>query len=144
MRSQSLSINKSAMSSGSAMLDMPLLAQYSGSKSFIEKFSRALNAEYKSKGVTCQCQIPFYVATKLAKMRKSLMVPTSTEYVSMAIKWVGHGDCVVSPFLLHAIQGWVFDILPNSIVTWGAMNMHLGLRKRGLKKDAKKAAEKSD
>lgn len=132
------------ISSGSAMYDMPLLAGYSGSKSFIEKFSRALNAEYKSKGVTCQCQIPFYVATKLAKLRKSLTVPTSTKYVSLAIKWVGHGDCVVSPFLLHAIQGWVLDILPKSIVTSVVMNMHLGIRKRGLKKDAKKAAEKSD
>lgn len=93
------------ISSASAMYDLPLLAEYSGSKSFIEKFSRALNAEYQSKGITCQCQIPFYVATKLAKMRKSMMVPSSTEFVALAIKWVGHADCVVSPFLLHAFQG---------------------------------------
>jgi 17beta-estradiol 17-dehydrogenase / very-long-chain 3-oxoacyl-CoA reductase len=133
------------ISSASAMIDLPLLAEYSGSKSFIEKFSRALNAEYKSKGITCQCQIPFYVATKLAKMRKSMMVPTSTEFVALAIKWIGHGDCVVSPFLFHAIQGWVLDVLPNSIVASIIMKMHLATRKRGLKKDAaKKEAAKSD
>ena len=133
------------ISSASAMYDLPLLAEYSGSKSFIEKFSRALNAEYKSKGVTCQCQIPFYVATKLAKMRKSLMVPTATKFVALAIKWIGHGDCVVSPFLFHAIQGWVVDVLPNFIVASVIMSMHLGTRKRGLKKDAaKKEAAKSD
>ena len=126
------------ISSASAMYDLPLLAEYSGSKSFIEKFSRALNAEYKSKGVTTQCQVPFYVATKLAKMRKALMVPTPSEFVALGIKWVGYDDCVVSPFLLHAIQGWILDILPSSFVSSVIMKMHLSTRKRGLKKDAQK------
>ena len=133
------------ISSASAMFDLPLLAEYSGSKSFIEKFSRALNAEYQAKGITCQCQIPFYVATKLAKMRKSFMVPTSNEYVALAIKWIGYGDCVVSPYLFHAIQGWLLDVLPNSVVKSIIMSMHVATRKRGLKKDAaKKAAAKTD
>lgn len=133
------------ISSASAMYDLPLLAEYSGSKSFIEKFSRALNEEYKSKGITCQCQIPFYVATKLAKMRKSLMAPTPSAFVALAIKWVGHADCVVSPFFFHAVQGWVLDILPKSLVAKIIMNMHLATRKRGQKKDAaKKAAAKND
>ncbi|KAL3907269.1 MAG: hypothetical protein SGARI_003615 [Bacillariaceae sp.] len=129
------------ISSASAMYDLPLLAEYSGAKSFIEKFSRALNAEYKAKGVTCQCQIPFYVATKLAKQRKSLMCPNPPEFVALAIKWVGYPDCVVSPFLLHAIQGWVLDILPSFLVEKVIMSMHLATRKRGKKKDAQKAAE---
>ncbi|KAL3934708.1 MAG: hypothetical protein SGARI_003272 [Bacillariaceae sp.] len=129
------------ISSASAMYDLPLLAEYSGAKSFIEKFSRALNAEYKAKGVTCQCQIPFYVATKLAKQRKSLMCPTPPEFVALAIKWVGYSDCVVSPFLLHAIQGWVLDSLPDFLVEKIIMSMHLATRKRGKKKDAKKAEE---
>ena len=126
------------ISSASAMYDLPLLAEYSGAKSFIEKFSRALNAEYMSKGITCQCQVPFYVATKLAKMRKSMMVPTSSEFVALAIRWVGHSDCVVSPYLLHAIQGWILDVLPNSLVAHIIMKMHLATRKRGQKKDAAK------
>ena len=129
------------ISSGSAMYTLPLLAEYSGAKSFIEKFSRTINAEYKSKGVTCQCQIPFYVATKLAKMRKSLMVPTSTQYVAMAIKWVGYADAVVSPFVLHATMGFVMDCLPDFVVTKVIMNMHMATRKRGKKKDERLAAE---
>lgn len=131
------------ISSGSAMYTLPLLAEYSGAKSFIEKFSRAINSEYKSKGVTCQCQIPFYVATKLAKMRKAAMVPTPAEYVSKAMKWVGYAsDSVVSPMYLHSIQGYVLDILPEFIVEKVISDMHLSTRKRGLKKDAKVAAEK--
>jgi 17beta-estradiol 17-dehydrogenase / very-long-chain 3-oxoacyl-CoA reductase len=129
------------LSSGSALYSLPLLAEYSAAKSYIEKFSRALNAEYKSRGVTCQCQIPFYVATKLAKMRKSLSVPTPKEYVDVALNWVGYPDAVVSPFWIHAYQGWVLSQLPDSVVAAIIMSMHLAIRKRGLKKDAKLAAE---
>jgi len=129
------------ISSGSAMYTLPLLAEYSGAKSFLEKFSRALNAEYASKGVTCQCQIPFYVATKLAKMRKALMVPTPKEYVGAAMKHIGYGDAVVSPIFLHALQGYILDHLPEWVVVKLIMGMHLATRKRGQKKDARLAAE---
>jgi 17beta-estradiol 17-dehydrogenase / very-long-chain 3-oxoacyl-CoA reductase len=129
------------ISSGSSQITLPLLAEYGAAKSFIEKFSRALNAEYSSKGVTCQCQIPFYVATKLAKMRKSLIVPTPKEYVASAIRYVGYPDAVVAPILLHAIQGWMFDVLPDFVVSHLVMSRHMGIRKRGQKKDAKLATE---
>jgi 17beta-estradiol 17-dehydrogenase / very-long-chain 3-oxoacyl-CoA reductase len=129
------------ISSASSMYTLPLLAEYSGAKSFIEKFSRALNAEYKSKNVTCQVQIPFYVATKLAKLRKSLTAPEPHVFVALAMKWVGHSDCVVSPYILHAIQGWILDILPEFAVESIIMNMHMQVRKKGIKKDAKKAEE---
>jgi 17beta-estradiol 17-dehydrogenase / very-long-chain 3-oxoacyl-CoA reductase len=129
------------ISSGSALYTLPLLAEYSGAKSFVEKFSRALNAEYRGKGITCQCQAPFYVATKLAKLRKSLSVPTPTAFVNQAIKWVGHPDCVVQPFWIHAVQGWVMYKIPDFILAKGILNMHLAVRKAGLKKDARLAEE---
>lgn len=130
------------MSSGSALYTLPLLAEYSGAKSFVEKFSRALNAEYAAKGVTCQCQAPFYVATKLAKMRKSFSVPEPHEFVAQAIKWVGYPDCVVQPFWVHAVQGYIMFHVPDGILANFIMNMHLGIRKKGLKKDEKLTAEK--
>jgi 17beta-estradiol 17-dehydrogenase / very-long-chain 3-oxoacyl-CoA reductase len=129
------------ISSGSALYTLPLLAEYSGAKSFVEKFSRALNAEYRGKGITCQCQAPFYVATKLAKMRKSLSVPTPAEFVGHAIKWVGYPDCVVQPFWIHAVQGWIMYKVPDFILAKGIMSMHLAIRKKGLKKDARMADE---
>mmetsp|Transcript_3120 Transcript_3120/g.4615 ORF Transcript_3120/g.4615 Transcript_3120/m.4615 type:complete len:326 (+) Transcript_3120:102-1079(+) len=132
------------ISSGSAMYTLPLLAEYSGSKSFLEKFSRALNAEYGAKGVTCQCQIPFYVATKLAKMRKALMVPTPKAYVDAAMKHIGHSDAVVSPIFLHALQGYILDHLPEWVVVKIIMGMHLATRKRGQRKDARVAAESAN
>lgn len=128
------------LSSGSAEHTMPLLAEYGAAKMFVARFSESLDAEYRGRGVRVQCQIPFYVATKLAKLRKSLTVPTAEAYVAMSMRWLGYGG-VVQPFWLHGIQGWVMKILPSALVDMGVMSMHAGIRKRGLKKDAKIAAE---
>ena len=82
------------LTSGSADYTMPLLAEYGAAKMFVERFSESLDAEYKGRGVRVQCQIPFYVATKLAKLRKSLTVPTAEAYVWMSMRWLGHGGVV--------------------------------------------------
>lgn len=132
------------ISSGSAMYTLPLLAEYSAAKSFIEKLTLALSAEYGPKGISVQCQIPFYVSTKLAKMRKSLSVPTPDAFVKRAMRFVGQAEPVVSPYWVHGTMGWVLDHLPTGVVTKIINSMHHSTRKRGLKKDAKKAAEKSE
>mmetsp|Transcript_14452 Transcript_14452/g.17568 ORF Transcript_14452/g.17568 Transcript_14452/m.17568 type:complete len:316 (+) Transcript_14452:53-1000(+) len=126
------------ISSGSAVYTLPLLAEYSAAKSFIEKFTLALNAEYGPRGISVQCQIPFYVSTKLAKMRKSLSVPSPDDFAKRGIKFVGQPEPVASPYWVHAMMGWVLDHLPTSVVTTIIMSMHLSTRKRGLKKDAAK------
>merc|ERR1712167_493680 len=59
------------ISTASALLPSPLLAVYSGTKSFVELFTRGLAVEYKSKGIDVQVQSPPYITTKLAKIRKS-------------------------------------------------------------------------
>lgn len=128
------------LSSGSAEHTMPLLAEYGAAKMFVARFSESLDAEYRGKGVRVQCQVPFYVATKLAKLRKSATVPTPQAYVALSLRWLGYGG-VVSPFWLHALQGWVMSSLPSCVVDPAVMSMHAGIRKRGLKKDAKLAAE---
>jgi 17beta-estradiol 17-dehydrogenase / very-long-chain 3-oxoacyl-CoA reductase len=130
------------ISSGSALYTLPLLAMYSGSKSFVEKFSRAINAEYRTQGISCQCQVPFYVATKLAKMRPSLTVPSPSSYVKMAIKWIGYSNnAIVQPFWIHAVQGYIMHYVPDSIIATVIMGMHLSIRKKGIKKDARIAEE---
>jgi len=129
------------ISSGSAMYTLPLLAEYSAAKSFIEKFTIALHAEYKTKGISVQCQIPFYVSTKLAKMRKSFTVPTPDAFAKLGVKCIGHDDPVVSPYWVHAVMGYFMDRLPTFVVASGIMSMHQGIRKRGMKKDAAKKSE---
>jgi len=126
------------ISSGSAMYTLPLLAQYSASKSYVEKFSKALHAEYyKQNGVSVQCQIPFYVSTKLSKMRKGFSVPSAECFVEKSLNFIGKNDPVVSPFWVHGIMGWILDQLPTFLVTCIIMKMHLDTRQRGLIKEEK-------
>ena len=44
-------------------------------------------------------------------------------------------------FYLHGLQGWVMKVMPSFLVDKAVMSMHAGIRKRGLKKDARIAAE---
>lgn len=113
---------------------MPLLSQYSAAKGYIVMFSRGLNAECRSSGVSISCQTPFYIATKLAKLRSSFMVPTPEAYVEKGVRWIGYDNSVVSPFWIHAIQGWMIEHLPASIVENQILKMHDAIRKRGNQK----------
>lgn len=128
------------IASAAGMMTNPLLAQYSAAKAYVEKFSRGLNAELGGK-VTVQCQVPFYVATKLAKMRKSLMVPSPDGYAKLGCGWIAQGDAVVQPFWMHAVQGWVLDCMPAWFVNRMVKNMHVGIMKRGMKKEAAAAKQ---
>ena len=74
------------MSSSAGMVASPLLAGYSGAKGYIKHFSESLNAEYKGKGIHVQCQVPLFVATKLAKIKNaSLFVPSPATFVSICV-----------------------------------------------------------
>jgi len=129
------------LASAAGTITSPLLAEYSAAKGYVEKFSRGLHAEYSSRGIFVQCQVPFYVATKLAKRRKSFDCPTPDEYAVMGMRWIGQNDSVCSPFWFHSLQGYVMDILPASFVVGVTMNMHMGIRKRGMKKEAAMKSE---
>jgi len=101
-------------------------------------FSRALHYELKGKGIHVQCQVPLFVATKLAKLRASLFTPTPASYAKAAVAAIGY-DVLVSPFWLHALQMYIFGCFPEWVVAAGAKMMHEGIRKRGIKKDSTKS-----
>ncbi len=74
------------ISSAAGVLTSPLLAQYGAAKGYVAQMSRALHYELKSKGIYVQCQVPLYVTTKLAKIKKaSLFVATEAQYVPCII-----------------------------------------------------------
>lgn len=118
----------------------PLLSLYSGAKSFVELFSQSLDAEYKGRGIRVQVQTPLFVATKLAKIRKaSLTVPSPAGYAKAAVRFIGYEDSV-SPYWSHAFQLYLMSCMPKSLLSIIVLNMHAGLRKRGLKKKVQKSA----
>merc|ERR1712050_419400 len=122
-------------SSGAGRTTSPLLAEYSAAKSFIEMFSKGLKAEHESFGIHVQVQAPLFVATKLAKIRNtSLTVPSPAVYAKSAVAHIGYEDSV-SPYWSHALQLWAMRMIPERFSTMIVHNMHLGIYKKGIKKE---------
>lgn len=131
------------ISSAAGVTTSPLLAQYSAAKSYVTMFSKALNAEYKGMGIHVQCQIPLFVATKLAKIQKaSLTVASPSGYARAAVAAIGY-EAVVSPFWSHALQMWLLTSLPEWASTFITFSMHKAIRAKGLKKDQNQEKERS-
>uniref|UniRef100_A0AAR2JE16 Uncharacterized protein n=1 Tax=Pygocentrus nattereri TaxID=42514 RepID=A0AAR2JE16_PYGNA len=123
------------IASASGMYPVPLLTLYSSSKAFVDFFSRGLDAEYKNKGVIIQSVLPFYVTTKLSKIKRaSLDIPTPERYVAAQLNTVGL-QSQTNGYLPHAIMGWAISaLLPARLLTKIFMNMGLSQRARFLKK----------
>uniref|UniRef100_A0A672G2A8 Very-long-chain 3-oxoacyl-CoA reductase-B-like n=1 Tax=Salarias fasciatus TaxID=181472 RepID=A0A672G2A8_SALFA len=123
------------ISSASGMYPVPLLTIYSASKAFVDFFSRGLQAEYKSKGIIIQSVLPFFVTTKLSKIRRpTLDTPSPERYVAAELNTVGL-QTQTNGYLPHAIMGWVTTaLLPAKILNSYVMGMGLSQRARYLKK----------
>ncbi|XP_034040587.1 very-long-chain 3-oxoacyl-CoA reductase-B [Thalassophryne amazonica] len=123
------------ISSGSGMYPVPLLTIYSASKAFVDFFSRGLQAEYKSKGIIIQSVLPFFVATKLSKIRRATLgKPSPERYVAAELSTVGL-QSQTNGYLPHAIIGWVTTaLLPAWLLSSHLMGMGLSQRARYLKK----------
>ncbi|NXA34453.1 DHB12 reductase, partial [Eudromia elegans] len=122
------------ISSAAGMYPTPLLTLYSATKAFVDYFSRGLHAEYKSKGIIVQSVLPYYVATKMSKIRKPTFDKPSPEtYVRAALGTVGL-QTQTNGCLPHAFMGWVFSFLPSSAAMSLLMKTNKQVRARYLKK----------
>ncbi|XP_028414381.1 inactive hydroxysteroid dehydrogenase-like protein 1 isoform X1 [Dendronephthya gigantea] len=77
------------ISSCVAVRPFPLRAAYSGTKAFLDKFSKSLQIEYGDKGIVIQSVLPFYVATNMTGMKPGLFSPAPDDYVRAVLKKVG-------------------------------------------------------
>eukprot|EP00088_Acartia_fossae_P030797 TRINITY_DN3178_c0_g1_i1.p1 TRINITY_DN3178_c0_g1~~TRINITY_DN3178_c0_g1_i1.p1 ORF type:complete len:306 (+),score=66.73 TRINITY_DN3178_c0_g1_i1:34-951(+) len=78
------------VSSSSSLHSCPLLTVYAATKSFVNHFSQDMQVEYKSKGIIVQAFAPYYVVSKLSKMKSaSFMVPTPETYAKSALSTLG-------------------------------------------------------
>ena len=97
-----------SLSSFSAIYPMPLLALYSACKNFNMYFSESLRREtnLKSKNIVFQTIQPYFVTTKLAKIRKpSLLIPTPKTFVRSALKSVGYYNVTTGHFAQELYSG---------------------------------------
>lgn len=116
----------------------PLYAVYAATKAYIDQFSRCLYVEYKKSGIDVQCQVPLYVATKMASIRRSsFFVPSTDGYAKAGVKWIGY-EPRCTPYWPHTLLWAVARLLPESVVDTWRLGFCMGIRKRGQLKDSKK------
>uniref|UniRef100_D3TRK3 Hydroxysteroid dehydrogenase 12 17-beta n=1 Tax=Glossina morsitans morsitans TaxID=37546 RepID=D3TRK3_GLOMM len=78
------------VSSTAATIPQPMLAIYSATKAFVDKFSTDLQAEYRSSGIIVQSVQPGFVVTKMSKLRQaSVFAPSPDTFVTSALNTLG-------------------------------------------------------
>ncbi|GMN49092.1 hypothetical protein TIFTF001_018258 [Ficus carica] len=116
----------------------PLYAVYAATKAYIDQFSRCLYVEYKKSGIDVQCQVPLYVATKMASIkRSSFFVPSTDGYARAGLRWIGY-EPRCTPYWPHSLLWSLIYVLPESVVDAWRLWFCLGIRKRGQLKDSRK------
>ena len=75
--------------SGSGRIPTPMLTVYSATKAYMDFFSQALNIEYQDKGIIVQSLCPYYVSTKLSRIRASFATPTPSQFVDSCVRTIG-------------------------------------------------------
>ena len=113
----------------------PLYAVYSGTKGYVNFFSRSLHHEAKLKGVHVQCHVPHLVATNMSKVKPSLIAPTPKVWAKAAINHIGmKSKFMVTPYWFHDLFENINDSLPFGVT----VPFHVGrvskIRKRALRK----------
>uniref|UniRef100_A0A8C7ERE3 Very-long-chain 3-oxoacyl-CoA reductase n=1 Tax=Neovison vison TaxID=452646 RepID=A0A8C7ERE3_NEOVI len=125
------------ISSASGIAPVPLLAIYSATKAFVDFFSQCLHEEYKSKGIFVQSVLPYYVATKLSKIRKpTLDKPSAETYVKSALKTVGLRSRTTG-YPVHSLMDSVISVMPTWLYLKITMNLGKSTRARYMKKNKK-------
>lgn len=108
-------------------------------QAYVDLFTKSLQGELASSGVTVQNMAPLFVATKMSKIRRpGLGAPSAAKWARSAIRHVGY-ETTSCPYWFHALQWFVMSSAPARLVNWYVLNMHLGIRSRYYKKRNAKA-----
>ena len=85
-----------------------------------------------------QIQVPLYVATKMASIkRSSFFVPSTDGYARAALRWIGY-EPRCTPYWPHTLLWALAYSIPEWIVDAWRLQFCLGIRKRGQLKDSRK------
>ncbi|CAA7405081.1 unnamed protein product [Spirodela intermedia] len=113
-----------------ALPSHPLLAVYAGTKGYVDSLSRCLHIEYKEEGIHTQCQVPFYVATKMVAFRQSsFFSPIPTQYAKSAVKFIGYESRCMT-YWPHFLQWCLLTLVPDRIINGFRLQHGLSRRKK--------------
>ncbi|XP_078334832.1 uncharacterized protein LOC111105370 [Crassostrea virginica] len=122
------------VSSGSCSQITPQMTVYAATKSFLDYFARALDFEYRSKGIIVQSLMPFYVATKMTRFshtlsKPSLLIPSAEKYAASAVATLGYTSRT-SGYWPHTVQAWFANLIPEWLWMKGATGLNNALRRQ--------------
>ncbi|XP_003407632.1 17-beta-hydroxysteroid dehydrogenase type 3 isoform X2 [Loxodonta africana] len=126
------------ISSGTALFPWPLYSLYAASKAFMCTFSKALQVEYRAKGIIIQVLTPYGISTPMTKhININIITKSADEFVQESLNYVTNGDencgCLAHEILagfLHLIPSWVFyssacqSFLLNQYTDYLKQNIH--------------------
>lgn len=137
------------MGSFAGLIPTPLLATYSGSKSFLQGWSSSLAGELKGKNVDVELALSYLVTSSMSKIKRtSMMIPSPKKFVSSTLRNVGR-RCgaqerfsTITPYWSHALYHFMIEEtvgVCSRIVNSINFTMHKSIRTRALKKAAREA-----
>ena len=123
------------ISSAGSIVPHELHCVYSGTKSLLNKFTLDLSSEYTKRGIYCQVQLPYFVASPMSKIRRATFTaPSSDNYAKYSVNQIGYTG-LLSPYPIHAIIFFIIDnFVPTFVLNKVVGNMHHKIRKKGHKK----------
>lgn len=130
-------------SSAGVAAPAPLLAPYAGTKAYLDAFALALAGEVARDGVIVHSVAPFFVESPMAKMRASLTVPSAELFARRTLAAVG-GSPRLCPHWPHAIMADALRLLPLKTQVRYVADLHVNIRKRALRKQARIASANKD
>lgn len=85
-----------------------------------------------------QVQVPLYVATKMASIRRSsFLVPSPETYARAALRWIGY-EPRCTPYWPHSLVWCLLSVIPEFVIDQWRLGFCMNIRKRGQLKDAQK------
>ena len=129
------------ISSLAGVVPTPLLAPYSGSKSFVNAWSEALSAEVAQYDVHVETICPFFVCSNMSKRsRPTFDCPTADNFAKKAVSYIGR-DRFSNPWMVHDIYAFFLQFIPGFFLLQKNYDMHVDIRKRALRKKARQKAK---
>ncbi|CED83883.1 ketoacyl reductase [Phaffia rhodozyma] len=132
----------------SALVPSAMLATYTGSKAFLERWSQALGEEVEEFGVDVQLVLPYFVVSAMSKIRRSsVLIPLASDFVKSTLSSIGLSRGAVSrpftmtPYWSHALFDWALATfaLGGRFAMGKGLAMHKDIRRRALAKKARLA-----
>ena len=108
------------LASVSGLSPQPLQTVYAATKAYTDFFSRGLQTEYNSNGITVQTICPSYICTSMTSFsdklsQPSFFVPSPDSFASSAIKTLGFSSYTTG-YWTHSLQIlFPFAFLPSLI-----------------------------